>query len=440
MPTSRDILILSNGPGELTTWVRPTVKALRQQLGEDREAVRISLILSPCPNATGKEEAIARSYSEIDRVQSAKHFFPFLLWGKTAENWDWREQGVILFLGGDQLFPVIVGKRLGYKIAIYAEWEARWWRWADSFGVMNAQTQQQVPEPYRQKVTVVGDLMAEAGRGGDGGLGDGETGRWGDEAIEQGFTIRNPRFTNETVGLLPGSKDMKLRVGVPLTCAIAEHLNKKRPQTRFILPVAPTIDLPTLARYANPQENPVVANAGNISAELITPKDDIPYLKTAGGTRIDLITEFPAYDALKNCQLCVTTVGANTAELAALAVPMLVLLPTQQLDTMKAWDGIIGILVNLPGVGSAIARVVNGIAVRQTQKHKRLYAWPNIWGKREIVPELLGRLEAEEVAALARGYLEHPERLQVMSNALQEVRGEAGAARKLAEITQKLLG
>lgn len=428
MRTARDILILSNGPGELATWVRPTVKALRQQLGEDREAVRISLILSPCPNATGKEEAIARSYPEIDRVQSAKHFFPFLLWGKTIENWDWREQGVVLFLGGDQLFPVIIGKRLGYKIAIYAEWEARWWRWADGFGVMNAETQQKVPAAYRHKVAVVGDLMAEAGRSGDG-----ETGRRGEGEVEK----RSPN--NEIVGLLPGSKDMKLRVGVPLTCAIAEHLNKKRPQTRFILPLAPTVDLPTLARYANARENPVVADAGNIAAEVITPKNETPYLKTTGGTRIDLITEFPAYDSLKNCQLCLTTVGANTAELAALAVPMLVLLPTQQLHTMKAWDGIIGILVNLPGVGSPVARIVNGIALKQARKHKRLYAWPNIWGKREIVPELLGRLEAEEVSALAIEYLENPERLQAISDNLREVRGESGAADKLAAIVEGLL-
>src|SRR5512146_1109205 len=94
-----DILILSNGPGELTTWVRPVVKALRQQMGNDRHQVRISLVLSPCPNASGREVEIAQSYPEIDRVQAAQHFFPFLLFGKTAAGWDWRDQGVVVFLG-----------------------------------------------------------------------------------------------------------------------------------------------------------------------------------------------------------------------------------------------------------------------------------------------------------------------------------------------------
>ncbi len=31
-----DILILSNGPGEISTWVRPVVKRLRQNLTENR--------------------------------------------------------------------------------------------------------------------------------------------------------------------------------------------------------------------------------------------------------------------------------------------------------------------------------------------------------------------------------------------------------------------
>ncbi|MCY7392379.1 MAG: lipid-A-disaccharide synthase, partial [Leptolyngbyaceae cyanobacterium CAN_BIN12] len=117
-----DILILSNGPGELATWVHPVVRELRRQLGNDRDQVRISVVLSPCANASGQEGAIAHSFAEIDRVQEAAQFFPFLLWGKTQDQWDWRPKGVVLFLGGDQFFPVVIGKRLGYRTVIYAEW------------------------------------------------------------------------------------------------------------------------------------------------------------------------------------------------------------------------------------------------------------------------------------------------------------------------------
>lgn len=162
--TAIDILILSNGPGEVTTWVRPVVQALRQQLGDDQTQVRISVVLSPCPHATGKEAAIARSYP-VDRVQEPEHFWRFLLWGKTAQNWDWRDCGVVLFLGGDQVFPVIIGKRLGYRTVVYAEWEARWQQWIDRFGVMKPEVVAYVPQQYARKFTVVGDLMAEASGG-----------------------------------------------------------------------------------------------------------------------------------------------------------------------------------------------------------------------------------------------------------------------------------
>jgi hypothetical protein len=69
-----DLLILSNGPGEVATWVRPVVQCLREQF-PDASTLRISLVLSPCPHATGQELAIARRFAGIDRFQGAEHFF-----------------------------------------------------------------------------------------------------------------------------------------------------------------------------------------------------------------------------------------------------------------------------------------------------------------------------------------------------------------------------
>jgi hypothetical protein len=113
-----DILILSNAPGEVTTWVRPVVAALRQRFSADQ--ARISVVMSPCPNAGGREAEIALAYPAVDRAQAAQHFWNFLLWGKTAENWDWQTAGIVIFLGGDQVFPLAIGRRLGYKTLIYA--------------------------------------------------------------------------------------------------------------------------------------------------------------------------------------------------------------------------------------------------------------------------------------------------------------------------------
>ncbi|MGL5792800.1 MAG: lipid-A-disaccharide synthase, partial [Waterburya sp.] len=86
-----DLVILSNGPGEITTWVRPVVKSLRRTLANTENQVRISVVLSPCPHSTGKEAAIALSFPEVDRVLAASDFWAFLLWGKTPDNWQWHK-------------------------------------------------------------------------------------------------------------------------------------------------------------------------------------------------------------------------------------------------------------------------------------------------------------------------------------------------------------
>ncbi|MBD2560083.1 MULTISPECIES: lipid-A-disaccharide synthase [Nostoc] len=421
--TQVDILILSNGPGEVTTWVRPVVKALRQELGTDPSVVRISVVLSPCSNASGKEGAIALSYPEVDRVQGAEHFWQFLLWGKTFENWDWRSRGVVVFLGGDQIFPVVIGKKLGYRTVVYAEWSARWYNWIDRFGVMKPEVAAGVPQKYAHKFTVVGDLMVEAA---------GEAG----ESLDSNSPLPiTPSLKTELIGLLPGSKAAKLAQGVPLSLGIAEYVHAKRPQTKFVIPVAPTLDLQTLASFADPQKNPIAETFGFGGASLIFPKDATSkaLLKTTTGLTVELWQENPAYHLLSQCCICLTTVGANTAELGALGMPMIVLLPTQQLDAMRAWDGLPGLLANLPGVGTSFANVINWLFLRFV-RHKGLLAWPNIWAQEEIVPELMGKLQPQEIGEMVVDFLTHPEKLADIRAKLRKIRGESGAAQKIAQI------
>ncbi|MDD1436914.1 lipid-A-disaccharide synthase [Dolichospermum sp. ST_sed10] len=412
MTSPVDILILSNGPGEVTTWVRPVVKALRAELGNDRLQVRISVILSPCPHASGKEAAIALGYLEVDRVQAPEHFWQFLIWGKTAQNWEWRNKGVVVFLGGDQVFSVIIGKKLKYKTVVYAEWEARWHNFIDKFAIMKAQVAKNVSAKYADKFAVVGDLMLEAAE---------------DEITS---ASENSKSKINIIGILPGSKTAKLTQGVPLTLAIAEYVHSKLPQTKFFIPVAPTLDLPTLASFANPENNPFTKAFNFQGASL---KDN--YLITSTGLKVELIQENPAYHLLSQCSLCLTTVGANTAELGALAVPMIVLLPLQQLDAMRSWDGLPGILANLPGVGSSFAKLINWWMA----KNKGLFAWPNIWAQEEIVPELVGNLQPEAVGELVLDLLENPGKLDAMRDKLRSVRGESGAAKKLAILVREEL-
>ncbi|MEA5466282.1 lipid-A-disaccharide synthase [Leptothoe sp. PORK10 BA2] len=411
-----DVLILTNGPGEVSTWVKPVVQQLRQQ-EPDHEKMRLSVMLSPCPHASGGETDSLRSYGEVDRVQGPGDFFQFILSGKTAEDWTWHRQGVVVFLGGDQLYAVWAAKRLGYRTVVYAEWQPRWLNWVDRFGMMQAGTN--VPAKYQPKLTVVGDLMADV------------------ESVE----ITELPFApgTQVIGLMPGSKPDKLRPGVPLSLAIAQQLHQIHPTLEFIIPVAPTVTPNILAQYADPAQNSTVEVMEGPHAQLVTPDDGLPYFQIKDGPNVRLWTDFPAHTLLKRCTLCVTTVGANTAQLGSLAVPMVVLLPTQQLDVMRTWDGFWGLLCQLPVVGTGLTKLINTVAFAYIQRTNRRFAWPNIWAKEEVVPELLGRITAGDVCDRISTYLNHPDQLEAMAQNLRNLRGPSGAARRFTQLILETL-
>ena len=138
---------------------------------------------------------------------------------------------------------------------------------------------------------------------------------------------------------------------------------------------------------------------------------------------------------MSQCALALTTVGANTAELGALGVPMLVLLPTQHLHVMQAWDGWVGLVARLP-----LLRWLIGVAITAWRLNRRGFlAWPNISAGRAVVPERVGAITPASIAEEANQWLEHPERLAGMRDDLRSLRGQPGAVAALAALVQELL-
>ncbi len=408
-PHTRDILILSNGPGELTTWVYPFLKALDISFERSPKSTitkpRISIALSPCQNASGRESQLAASFPNVDRVLVQDQFFDFLLWGRTP-NWEWSKQGIVIFLGGDQFFAVAIAQRLGYKTLIYAEWEARWYRYVDLFAVRNQAIANKIPTQFREKATIIGDLMVD------------QVSK--DLPNESLLT----KLTNK-ICFMPGSKGHKLKIGVPLMIAIADILKQKSPNLEFAIALAPTTTAETLAKYAQISfPTPDSAGATAILSD--------GNLLTAKGTTISIDHEFPAHNLLKSSQICITTVGANTAELASLNQPMIVLLPTNFADMKVGWDGLLGLLASAPLLGKILSNSINSILISQIQNRGQLLSWPNIWAGEAIVPELLGALTPTQVATEILFYLDRPEELAKMRDRLKQVCGETGAASKLA--------
>ncbi|MBD2178096.1 lipid-A-disaccharide synthase [Pseudanabaena sp. FACHB-1998] len=403
---STDILILSNGPGELSTWVYPFLKALENAWRSPDECAttRISIALSPCQNASGQEANLAKSFPKVDRVLPQEQFFDFLLWGRTP-NWQWAKQGIVIFLGGDQFFAVAIAKRLGYKTLIYAEWEARWYRWADLFAVRNESIATKIPQSLRHKASIIGDLMVDR--------------------LDANSSPTQPQPFR--VCFMPGSKGHKLKIGVPLMVAIADILQQKNPELDLVIALAPTTSPENLANYAQ-YPFPTPDSAGS-TATLVDGN-----LLTAKGSIIKIHQEFPAHALLNSSQICVTTVGANTAELASLNLPMIVLLPTNFSDMKVGWDGLLGLMATAPILGKFLSKVINAALISQIKNKGQLLSWPNIWAGEAIVPEILGEITPTQVAERIIFYFDHPDELIKMRDRLKRVCGASGAASKLAEM------
>jgi hypothetical protein len=374
-------------------------------------AVDLDLVLVPCPNATGSEHRVAAGMALFARILPASRFWWLLL--RPRRYGPWPRQGVVVFLGGDQFWTVLLSARLGYRHLTYAEWVARWPRWNDRIAAMGPAAANRLAARWDKRCTVVGDLMADLSESAQGD---------------------SPLPPGQWVALLPGSKRAKLQVGMPFLLDTADRLAEVNGSTRFLLPVAPTTSVVELLAYGRPITNPIAAHYEAGELQLVdTPLGQA--LQTAAGTTILLIEQQPAHGVLSQCCLALTTVGANTAELGALGVPMIVLVPTQHLHVMQAWDGGLGILARLPLLKWLLGAALTAWRMR----HHGFLAWPNISAGRQVVPERVGAITPAAIAAEAADWLAHPERLEGMRDDLRSLRGQPGAVAALAALVRELL-
>ncbi len=411
-------MLVSNGPGELGTWVRPLALCLHRRLGlrpcSPAAGGSLQLVLVPCPNGTGREHEAAAAWGLFERIIPAREFWRLLL--RPARRGPWPRRGLVVFLGGDQFWTVLLSARLGYRHLTYAEWVARWPRWNDRIAARAPEVAGRLPPRWRRRCQVVGDLMADLGEH----TGDG-----------------TPLPGGPWIALLPGSKRAKLLVGVPFLLETADRLAAQRPGCRFLLPLAPTTSLEELldcAGAANPIARHYRSGVPRPRPSALLEADGLA-LHTPAGTVIEVVRAVPAHGVLSQCALALTTVGANTAELAALGVPMLVLVPTQHPEVMEAWDGLLGWLARLPGLRRVFGLALTGWRLRR----RGPLALPNIAAGRLVVPERVGTITPGQIAAESADWLAQPARLEALRQELRRLRGPGGGVEALAALVCELL-
>ncbi len=406
------VVIVSNGPGEIATWVRPVVDELnkinKSQCDYNKIDFILKLVLVPCPNATGKEFAVANSWNKFELITKSNSFLKLLIRPYSFANWP--KNGIVVFLGGDQFWSILLAKRLGYINITYAEWISRWPQWTNKIAAMNEKVKESIPRRFQNKCEIIGDLMADINL---------------DSEIS--FKDKEKHY----IALLPGSKKAKLSIGIPFFLEVADHIAAKNQNINFIIPIAPTTNKSEYLFFQS-EKNPIAKYYSSRIKKIKTIKDsNFDYvIETSKNTKIYLIKKHPCYEILKACDLAITTVGANTAELAAISLPMIVVLPTQHLSNMNAWDGIFGVIGKIAFFNRCLTFLVKYLYFRR----KKFFAWPNIKAKKMIVPERIGHISPKTIAKEALFLTKNRDRLKRIGDNLLKQRGGKGAARKLAYI------
>jgi len=190
------------------------------------------------------------------------------------------------------------------------------------------------------------------------------------------------------VALLPGSRRNEVRHGLEVFVRAARLVHAREPRSRFVLPVAPSLDARELES----------------SAHRLVGSERLPLRFAAGG----------GVPALTACDVALLKPGTGTLEAALLGRPMVV-------------------AARLHPVTAAIVR--RAAAVECT-------AMPNLLAGRCIVPELLqAEAKPAAVADAILSLLAGPERARQLADlaAVRRVLG-GGAARRTAAIADEMLG
>jgi len=409
---SAAVVIVSNGPGELATWVKPVLDYLIKQKSNSINLnipnYKLVLSLVPCPNATGKEFAVANDWQILDLIIPAKNFLKLLL--KPSLFGSWPRNGVVVFLGGDQFWNVLLAKRLGYESITYAEWIARWPRWNLHIAAMNEEVRNIIPKKFKKKCQVIGDLMAD---------------------VKNNLSPIHEINDKKWIAILPGSKKAKLSIGIPFFLEVADRIKECEDNINLMIPIAPTTELEDFIFFQS-AKNPITKYySSNIKSIKKIENSIFNYvLETCKNTKIFILQQNSNHNILSQCKLALTTVGANTAELAAINLPMIVVLPTQHLNAMNAWDGIFGIIGRI----KLLNRIQTFIIKRWYLKNNKFFAWPNIKANKQIIPERVGIITPKDISDEAIYLLNEKNLLVEQKLNLLKMRGKKGAVKKLSNL------
>ena len=196
------LYITTNSPGELTAWVKPIVKTLKEQCPNSR----ITLLLVPCQYASGEEKRIAEAIPGIEDVWPVRKTLTRLLLPTTKPT-----HGAIISLGGDPQYAKLWGKKLAIPSYLYTEHNLHLKGFEAIF-----------------KHTQIGNLMYDH--------------------IQQAKTAvaeaaaQHPTLQKHPIVFFSGSRPQHFTALFPYFCTVIKHLQEHYPKETFGIQLSPFLD------------------------------------------------------------------------------------------------------------------------------------------------------------------------------------------------------
>ena len=387
-----EAILVSNGPGELYTWVQPVLKELQSR----NLKIKTTICLIPCQFAAGDETDIARTFG-ADSVSSPTEFINFLTTGRKPSAWS-GENGFVISLGGSQAFALRLGRKLGYPTYRY-HFIPSWHRDLKAIFVQDkpAERQARLKGAPSNRIKKVGNLVADA--------------------VDISTPPESTSFPH--ILLFPGSRDTFAVTLIPFFLALADAVGQIYPNATFVWPVSRLLSQRTLEDgIAAKQPVFPCSIAGSRQGNFVT---------TPSGTIIEMVPEADRYKHMRNADIAVTIPGTNTLELGIAGVPSIVLLPMNKPEAIPL-EGIGHWLGLIPLIGPLLKRYAVRTFVNRLSVPISL---PNRIAGRDIMLEVRGIISAPQVVKKITGLLDDPTDLLRRKERLLESMPRPGAAKKL---------
>jgi lipid-A-disaccharide synthase len=378
MTNRKDLLIFSNGPGEVSTWVKPFVEAVKART-DLAAAYRVILLMLPCQFGSGTEYKVGRTIEGIEHVIQKRKFMRMLITGLGKRMYNLSREGIICSLGGNLMYPVLFRRRIkgNHRLFAYSHnpgWEKAYTKiFVRNSYVRGKYLNRGVAE---EKLLVTGDLVFSSLK-----------------FLRERSEVRSELGIGKRekmVVFLPGSREYMTRHLIPIFLKLIDDVCDRVSGIRPYLLKSPYVSLELIAKSLIVKEEIKGLQA---ATGTLHNKDGLIYIELSSGKRVYILEGQLDYWG-RGIDFAVTIPGTNTVQLAYRKIPSLVVAPGNKPEAVPI-EGAANFVKYIPFIGKHLLQKVI-LAYADSFPHTAL---PNLYMNEEILPEMVGILKTDDITA-----------------------------------------